>query len=192
MFLRYDPYYRMIYDFHQNKQYSTLKHLTVFRRTPPVWGKLGHDRIVRELMIHDLDFITWLEKDIKVFAYDVITNPDNSAAVIDCLLSAPSFKVHIQGNSMLPIASPFSVGYEATFEKAFISYFEKTSKDSVKTECCIYFNDKKEKVSFEREEHCKAVLVAAIKDFTDQKDSGLSIENALPGLSVALELSHSI
>lgn len=29
MFLRYDPYYRMIYDFHQNKQYSTLKHLTV-------------------------------------------------------------------------------------------------------------------------------------------------------------------
>jgi len=50
----------------------------------------------------------------------------------------------------------------------------------------------KEQVVFEREEHCKALLAAAIKDFKNQGDSGLALENALPGLSLALELTESI
>lgn len=191
MFLRYDPYYRMIHDYSQNEKYGALKHLTIFRRTPPIWGKLGNDTIATSLMIHDLDFATWLGKDLKMLTYDVITNSDNSSAIIDCLLSNSSLKVHVQGNSMLSMCSPFSVGYEATFENAYISYLEKSSNDSVETECYIYTNDKKEKVTFELEEHCKVLLTEAIKDFSYEKESGLTIENALPALSIAFELTNS-
>lgn len=191
MFLRYDPYYRMIYDYSQSKKYGVLKHLTIYRRTPPLWGRLGNDNIATALMIHDLDFVTWFGKDIKMLTYDVITNTDNSGAIFDCLLSNHSLNIHVQGNSMLSMGSPFSVGYEATFENASISYFEKSFNDSVETECNIYFNGKKEKVTFEQEEHCKVLLTEVIKDFSNEKESDLTIENALPGLSVAFELTNS-
>lgn len=140
MFLRYDPYYRMIYDYSESKKFGALKHLSIFRKTPPIWGSLGKDKIARDLMIHDLDFVTWLGEDMKLLNYNVISNFDNSGAVIDCHLSNDSLNVHLEGNSMLSPCSPFSVGYEATFEKAYITYFEKSSRDSVERECCIYSN----------------------------------------------------
>ncbi len=191
MFLRYDPYYRLIYDLSQSKKYGALKHLSVYRRTPPIWGKLGNDTIATALMIHDFDFATWLGKDLKVLNFDVTTNSDNSGAVIDCLLSSDSLKIHINGNSMLSLGAPFTIGYEATFENASITYFEKSSEDVFETECIIHSNGNKEKVSFESEEHCKALLRAAIKDFRNEKVSGLAIENALPALSIAFELTNA-
>ena len=188
MFLRYDPYYQMIFEYSRNMKFGALKHLNIYRRTPPIWGSLGEDNIALSLMIHDLDLVTWLSKDIKLHSHITITNPDNSCAVMDCLLSDNSLNVHLQGSSMLPLCSPFSVGYEATFEQAFISYFENSSNDSFDSECYIYYDDKKEKISFEREEHCKSLLKAAIMDFSNKKDSGLSIENALPALTIALNM----
>jgi len=190
-FLLYDPYYRMIHDLSQSKKYGELKHITIFRRTPPIWGKLGNDRIATTLMIHDLDFAIWLGKDLKIVTSDITTNSDNSGAVIDCLLSNNSLKVHVHGNSMLSMGSPFWVGYEATFENASISYFEKSFIDPVETECYIYSNGKKEKVTFELEEHCKNLLREILKNFSNEKVSDLSIENALPALSIALELTKS-
>lgn len=189
MFLRYDPYCRMIHDLNQSKEYGALKHLAVFRRTPPIWGRLGSDTIAISLMIHELDFITWLSKDAKLLACNVTANSDDSGAVMDCLLSCDPFSVHVQGNSMLALPSPFEAGYHATFENACISYIERSSRDFFESECCIYHNGKKEKITLEREEHCKAVLAAAIKDFLNEKESGLAIENALPGLFLAFELS---
>lgn len=192
MFLRYDPYYRMIYDLSQSKKYGTLKHLSVFRQTPPIWGKLGRDNIATDLMIHDLDFVTWLSKDLKVDSFDVTTNADNTGAVLDCLLSNDSAKIHVRGNSMLALGSPFIVGYEATFERAFVSYYEKSSEDGVDSLCYLYSDGRKEKVTLVQEEHCLELLRAAIKDFSGDIVSGLGIENALPALSIAFKLSKSI
>ena len=191
MFLRYDPYYRMIHDYSQSKKYGALKHITIFRRTPSIWGKLGSDTIATALMIHDLDFASWLGKDLKIVASDTTINSDNSGAVIDCLLSNNSLKVHVLGNSMLSTGSPFSVGYEATFENASISYLENSSNEAVETQCYIYSDGRKEKVIFEAEEHCEALLTDAIRDFANKKESGLTIENALAGLSIALDLTKS-
>ena len=190
MFLLYDPYYRMIHDFSQNKKYGALKHLSIFRRTPPIWGKLGNDRIATELMIHDIDFATWLGKDLKIVASDITINSDNSGAVVNCLLSNDSLKIHVNGNSMLSMGSPFCVGYEATFENASITYFEKSINTSVESECYIYSDANKEKVTFELEEHCKNILRETIKDFSNEKVSNLSIDNALPALSIAFELTN--
>ena len=192
MFLRYDPYYHMIFEYSRNKKYGALKHLSIYRKTPPIWGRLGADNIALSLMIHDLDFVTWLSKDIKLDSHNVITNSDNSCAIIDCLLSENSLNVHLQGNSMLPLSSPFSVGYEATFEHAYISYFENSSRDSYDSECYIYYDDKKEKITLERDEHCKSLLKAAIMDFCNNKDSGLAIENALPALTIALKSINTV
>lgn len=189
MFLRSDPYYRMIHDYSQSKKYGDLKHLTIYRRTPPLWGKLGYDTIATALMIHDFDLVTWLGEDLKIVAFDTTSNSDNSGAVIDCLLSNDSLKVHVNGNSMLSSSAPFSVGYEATFENASISYYENSSSDSFETQCYVYSDGKKEKVAFELEDHCKALLADAIKDFNNESDSGLAIENALPGLAIAFECS---
>lgn len=141
-------------------------------------------------MIHDLDFATYLGKNLKIVASDITTNSDNSGAVVDCLLSNNSLKIHVHGNSMLPMGSPFCVGYEATFENASISYFEKSINTPLQTECYILTDGNKEKVTFELEEHCKHILRGAIKEFSDEKVSDLSIDNALPGLSIAFELTN--
>ncbi len=67
-------------------------------------------------MIHDLDFATWLGQDLKLVNFDITTNSYNSASILDCFLANDSLKVHVQGNSMLSMGLPFSIGYEATFE----------------------------------------------------------------------------
>ena len=189
-FLLYDPYYRMIHDLIQSNQYGSLKHLTIFRRTPPFFGNLGDDTISTALMIHDLDFATWLGNDLKIVNYDITSNSNHSGAVVDCLLSNQSLNIHVQGNSMLSMGSPFSVGYEATFENAYISYFEKSYHDSVECECYIFSEGKKEKITFELEEHCMDVLKEVIKAFRDEKEIDLSIEHALPALSIAFDLRN--
>ncbi len=191
MFLRYDPYYRLLYDLSKSKKYGALKHLSIFRKTPPIWGALGSDKISTALMIHDLDFATWLGKELKIIAFDVVTTPDNSGAVIDCLLSDNSLKIHVNGNSMLSMGAPFSIGYEATFENASINYYEKSFKDANESECYIYSDGKKEKITYQLEEHCMALLRAVIKDFNKEKESGLAIGNALTSLSIAFALTNS-
>lgn len=103
----------MIYDLSLSKKYGELKHLTIFRKTPPIWGKLGSDTIATALMIHELDFATWIGKELKLVSYDVTTNSDHSGAVVDCLLSNPSLNIHVHGNSMLSMGAPFGVGYDA-------------------------------------------------------------------------------
>jgi predicted dehydrogenase len=189
MFLRYDPYYRMLHDLKQIKKYGALKHLAIYRRTPPFWGKLGSDTIATALMIHDLDFAAWLSEDLKLISSEVTTNSDNSGAVIDCLLADSSLKIHVQGNSMRSFDAPFSVGYEATFEHATISYYENSSEAAVESDCIIYSEGKSEKVVFELEEHCKALLRAALRDFKNEEESGLTIDHALPSLAIAFELT---
>lgn len=191
MFLRCEPYYQMLHDLNQSKKYGALKHLMIFRKTPPIWGVLGSDKISTSLMIHDLDLATWLGKELKIDAFDVVTNSDNSGAVIDCFLSNNSLKIHVNGNSMLSLGAPFSVGYEATFENASINYYEKSFKDAIETECYIYSDGKKEKVTYQLEEHCMALLREVIKDFGNEKESGLTIENALTSLSIAFALTNS-
>ncbi len=191
MFLRYDPYYRMLHDCAESKKYGALKHLSIYRKTPPIWGKLGSDTIATALMIHDLDFAAWLGKDLKVVTSEVTTNSDNSGAVIDCLLSNSSLKIHVHGNSMLSFGAPFSVGYEASFENATISYYENSFQDAVETACTIYSEGKTEKITYEPEVHCMNILREAIRDFKNEKESGLTIGNALPSLSIAFELSNS-
>jgi hypothetical protein len=91
---------------------------------------------------------------------------------------------------MMSMGAPFSIGYEATFENASISYYENSFKDAFETECYIYSDGKREKVTFELEEHCKSLLCEVIKDFSNEKESELTIENALPALSIAFELSN--
>lgn len=191
MFLRYDPYYCMLHDLTQSKKYGALKHLAIYRKTPPIWGKLGSDAIASALMIHDLDFAAWLSKDLKLISSEVTINSDNSGAVLDCLLADPSLKVHVHGNSMLSFDAPFSVGYEATFEHATISYHENSSKAAVEAECIIYSEGKSERVVFEPEAHCLALLRAVLKDFQNEKDSGLTIDHALPSLAIAFELTDA-
>ena len=40
------------------------------------------------------------------------------------------------------------------------------------------------------EDHCKALQADAIKDFNNESDSGLAIEDELPGLPIAFECSR--
>lgn len=190
MFLLCDPYYQMIYDLKQNKKYGELKHISIYRRTPPIWGNLGKEQIATALMIHDLDFATWLEKDLALASYSVVTNADQSGAVVDCLLSSPKRKIYVQGNSMTSMGSPFSVGYEAIFEDATISYFDNSFSDSVETACYLYCNNRKTKIYFEPEEHCLNLFKKVLHDFRTETASDLSMENALPALNIAFELSR--
>ncbi len=189
MFLKYDPYYQMLHDVMQSKKYGALKHLAIYRKTPPIWGRLGSDTIATALMIHDLDFANWLAKDLKLIASEITTNSDNSGAVVVCLLANAFLKVSVHGNSMLSLGAPFSVGYEATFENATITYYENSFQAATESGCTIYSEGKAEKISFEPEAHCMNLLRAAFKDFRNEKESGLSIENALPGLAIAFELT---
>ena len=192
MFLLYDPYYRMIHNFCQNKKYGELKHITIYRKTPPIWGALGPDKIAASLMIHDLDFAAWIGKNLKLISYQTTTGFNQNGAVIDCLLSNQLLQIHIEGNSMRSPGTPFSVGYEATFENATICYRENDSEAGEIAECSIYTDGQKLKVSYPPEAHCRLLLEAVLHDFSINEPGILSLENAMPALEIAFALSHSV
>ena len=86
----------------------------------------------------------------------------------------------IHGNSALFNSCPFSVGFEATFEKAFIRYFEDGYQNGrTDTKFEIFTDEKQEEIKLEQQNCYELVCHNVLESILENKKSRLDIEHAL-------------
>lgn len=189
MFIRFEYSYEYIYKVIKENSLGKLKALHLSRKTPPLWGDLGFANITTNFMIHEFDFVTWL-----------LGNPNSIAALgiegeageahIDSLLNYNDTIVEIHSSSMMPDYHPFSVAYEAIFEKGTIEYMEDGYNDREEKSLKLFTDNDQKAIELENkncwEEAIKHVLECCENNIT----SRLSVDDAISSLKIALEIKH--
>lgn len=188
MFLRCETPYEYLYETLSIGNLGSLKHLNVYRKTPPLWGSLGLSSIFTNFMIHDFDFVTWLLSKPKSIVNQNISDSEDSKAVIDLFLDYGKTKVHVSGNSMVPFGYPFAVGYEAVFEKGTVKYYEDGYEKETEKGLFLFSDGKKESVEYSETEHCRRSLEQVLIDLDKGEESKMALSKALISLNIAFNL----
>lgn len=187
MFIRFELPYEYIYKIVKENSLGKLKALHVKRKTPHWWGDLGLSTITTNLMIHEFDFVTWLLGNPKeITALGVEGKAEESH--VCSLLKYNDAVVEIQSSSMMPPSHPFSVAYEAIFEKGTIEYIEDGYSDREEKSLKLFTNDGEKALEIKNknswEEAFKHVIECCEKDIPTR----LSIDDAVASLKIALEI----
>ncbi|MDP5273648.1 Gfo/Idh/MocA family protein [Chengkuizengella axinellae] len=192
LFIKFERPYEIIHEAVQNNTYGKLNAIHLKRKTPPLWGDLGLNHIVTNLMIHELDFVAWLldhPKNISV----VGIQGKNGQSHVDVQLQYKNVLVEIQTSSMMPVSYPFTVSYEVVFEKGTIEFVERCYENQNEINLVEYTNEKKEKVEMDQsncyEKSIKHVLDCCGKDINSSK---ISINDAIKSLDLAMIINEKL
>lgn len=190
-FMKFAAPYKYLFDMQKSRCHGLLKSLRIYRKTPPIWGDLGLEHITIDLMIHDLDIAAWLcGKPARVDTFGVTGNPGQSE--VTGMLTYDGCNVQVTGNSMMPVTSPFSVGYEAIFERAAVYYYEDSFKDRVVNSLEVFTAGGVEKVYIPRENVVKNALRHMVDCVETDDDPLNNIEAANVALQLSLDMKELI
>jgi predicted dehydrogenase len=185
LFLRFEFPYTYLYGLHQKQVYGALKSFRIQRKTPPIWGNLGPEKICTELMIHDIDFTSWLfGKPQTVKAYCATGQPGQCA--VTGIFEYGQAVAEVIASSMMPLSYPFAVAYEAVFEQAVVRYFEDSYPDRVQRALEVFTAAGVEKVEIPQGNcyeaairHVLDAVAGRVRPVNDINAAALSLEMAL-------------
>ena len=189
LFLQFEYPYQLLNQIKEEKRYGECIDFYIRRQTPHWWGNLDLDNITLSLMHHDIDFVLQLfgkPDSIKVEGRNV--RPECSA--VTALMSYKNASATIHADSSLANTCPFSVGFEATFEKAFIRYFEDGYQDGrTETKLEIFTDEKQEGVKLVQQNCYELVCHDVVESILENKPSKLDIEHALLTLETIVQMN---
>lgn len=191
LFIKFEFPYVFLYEQIVSNKYGRLKALHMKRKTPPLWGNLDLEMISTKLMIHELDFITWvLGQPKNVFAEGVSGKEGQSHVNVN--MCYENCITEIQCSSMMPDYHPFTVGYEAIFEKGTIEYIENGYVNKNESSLIIFNNEGKEVIDIPEENCYKKSIQHVIDCCKTGKETIISIDEAIKSLEVALQIENII
>ncbi|MCR4712837.1 MAG: Gfo/Idh/MocA family oxidoreductase [Treponemataceae bacterium] len=189
LFLQFEYPYQLLNQIKEEKRYGECIDFYIRRQTPHWWGNLDLDNIALSLMHHDIDFVLQLfgkPDSIKTEGRNV--RPECSA--VTALMGYKNAAATIHADSSLANTCPFSVGFEATFEKAFIRYFEDGYQDGrTETKLEIFTDEKQEEVKLVQQNCYELVCHDVVTSILENKPSRLDIEHALLTLETIMQMN---
>ncbi len=192
LFLQFEYPYQLLNQIKEDKRYGKCINFNIRRQTPHWWGNLDSKNIALSLMHHDIDFaLQLLGKPDKMNVEGRDVRPECSA--VTAQMSWKNASATVYGNSALTNSCPFSVGFEATFEKAFIRYFEDGYQNGrTDTKLEIFSDEKQEEVNFEPQNCYQLVCQDVVESILQKKPSRLDIEHALLTLETIIRLNEML
>ncbi len=192
LFLQFEYPYQLLNQIKEDKRYGECINFNIRRQTPHWWGNLDSKNIALSLMHHDIDFaLQLLGKPDKMNVEGRDVRPECSA--VTAQMSWKNASATVYGNSALTNSCPFSVGFEATFEKAFIRYFEDGYQNGrTDTKLEIFSDEKQEEVKFEPQNCYQLVCHDVVESILQKKPSRLDIEHALLTLETIIRLNEML
>ncbi|SEQ12998.1 Predicted dehydrogenase [Treponema bryantii] len=179
LFLQFEYPYQLLNKIKEDKRYGDLINFQIKRQTPHWWGNLDSKNIALNLMHHDIDFVLQLlGKTDKINVEGRDARPE--CAAVTAQFGYKNAVATIHGNSALFNSCPFSVGFEATFEKAFIRYFEDGYQNGrTDTKFEIFTDEKQEEIKLEQQNCYQLVCHNVLESILENKKSRLDIEHAM-------------
>ena len=189
LFLQFEYPYKLLNQIKEDKRYGDLINFQIKRQTPHWWGNLDSKNIALNLMHHDIDFVLQLlGKPDKITVEGKDVRPE--CAAVTAQFDYKNAVATIYGNSALFNSCPFSVGFEATFEKAYIRFFEDGYQDGrTETKLEIFTDEKWEEVKLEPQNCYQLVCHDVVESILGNRKSRLDIENALLTLETIIQMN---
>ncbi|GIO08315.1 hypothetical protein J31TS6_43430 [Brevibacillus reuszeri] len=185
---KFDPAYAYLHTVNKQQKYGHLLSLSLKRETAPLWGDLGLDSITLNLMIHELDFVTWLvgtTVNVEVWGQETA---DKQQSLVRAVFNYSQAHAEVIASSQMPRSHPFTIGYEAYFERAKLVYHE--TDENGETHSCLYAytQTEREEIALVPADPYQKSLEHAIWCIQNHQESTLSLQNAVLSLKTALEL----
>lgn len=120
-FIKFFPEYRNIHSAVCDGRHGKLLSLHAWRNTSAIWGELGYNTITTNLMIHELDFITWVMGEPQHLQVTG-TQKNGSECLVSVGWTCGGASALVTASSMMPAGYPFTAGFTAVFEHAAIEF----------------------------------------------------------------------
>ncbi|WP_313641246.1 Gfo/Idh/MocA family oxidoreductase [Paenibacillus sp. FSL K6-0276] len=192
-FIKFDPAYKYLYETTHNEKYGKLLSLTLKRETPPLWGDLGLHSIATNLMIHELDFVTWVLGSTEPHSVWGTDGGKNEQALVRAVFQQPNVSVEIVVSSQMPAAYPFSVGYEAYFEQGKLVYQESDDmKGSVERSFIEYTSSGKHELLLDPVNPYEKSIEHVLQCLEDSTSSIIELDHALQAIELAIKIGKKL
>ncbi|ULO10074.1 Gfo/Idh/MocA family oxidoreductase [Paenibacillus sp. 19GGS1-52] len=192
-FIKFDPAYRYLYESVHQQKYGKLLSFSLTRETSPMWGDLGLDSITTNLMIHDLDFLTWLLGAADKFTVWGTNAGKDGEALVRVFFEQSDVSAEILVSSQMPETYPFTVGYEAFFEHAKLIFRESDDiKGVIESTLYEYTSSGREVLILEKANPYEQSIEYALQCLHEGSESLLSLNNAIEALEIAIEIKNRL
>ncbi|MBH0329931.1 dehydrogenase [Brevibacillus brevis] len=191
-FIKFDPAYAYLRSAQTENKYGRLLSLSLKRETAPLWGDLGLSSITTNLMIHELDLVTWLfGRNASMSAWGAESS-DEKQSIVYSHFHYPEAHAEIVASSQMPPSYPFTVGYEAYFEKAKLVFQEADSHGQTESFLWEYTSSGKNELVLEPVNPYEESLRHAIQCFANHTQAVIDVDHAVESLELALALQKQL
>ncbi|MHA6528955.1 Gfo/Idh/MocA family protein [Paenibacillus sp. BAC0078] len=192
-FIKFDHAYSYLYEAVHSGQYGKLLRVSLKRETAPLWGDLGLSTIAANLMIHDLDFVTWLLGNPPLSVVRGTSGGKDGQALVVAAFDTSDVSAEIVVSSQMPRAYPFTVGYEAYFEQAKLVFQESDYADgSIDATLYEYGASGKQEIVLDKLNPYEKSLRYALQTFQSGGDSIILLEHAAIAAEAAFEITRRL
>ena len=192
LFLKFQFPYVYLQQLVSNQQYGALKELQIWRQTPPWWGNLDTKKIALNLMVHDIDYVTWLmgvPDQVSAAGFNVCENQ----SIVTSVCEYKGAQAIIRAASNLPAAYPFVVGYEANFEKAMVRFHSDDYGEKGEEIKLELFSDTGREEPVLCPANCyKKALEEVVHSVKEDRTSCLDLREAINSLQVIMDINKSL
>lgn len=188
-FIKFFAEYVYLKSILESNQLGQLKVLRLYRDTPVIWGALGLENIVHHLMIHDIDFISWLlDKPavVNISAVDV----DSERAMVVALFKTGDTLIQLQGCSLLPRTLPMSVGYQAHFDSGEVDFHCVFTDRGPSKRLVLSTPETSQSIELEGKYPYKSMIEHVIACDVNGVSNLLDIDSAIAALHLANEIKR--
>jgi UDP-N-acetylglucosamine 3-dehydrogenase len=191
-FIKFEPAYSYLHHAIQQQKYGKLLSLSLKRETPPLWGKLGLDSITTNLMIHELDFVTGLLGQPNLLSVWGSETEDKNQAIVRAAFEHQNTFIEVTASSQMPELYPFTVSYEAYFEKAKLVFYERDLNGQVDIALIECTASGQQEIVLEAVNPYSKSIEHAIQCLQNGSESIITLERALQSLRIAIELKQRL
>lgn len=186
-FIKFDPAYKYLYEATHNEKYGKLLSLTLKRETPPLWGDLGLHAIATNLMIHELDFVTWMLGSMEPHSVWGSDGGKSNQALVRAIFQQSHVSAEIVVSSQMPASYPFTVGYEAYFEQGKLVYQESDNMNgAVESSLIEYTAVGKQDLLLEPANPYGKSLEYALQCLVEGSSSIIELDNAIQAIELGI------
>jgi UDP-N-acetylglucosamine 3-dehydrogenase len=192
-FIKFDPAYKYLYETTSKEKYGKLLAFTLKRETSPLWGDLGLHSISTILMIHELDFVTWLLGSLEEYFVWGTDGGRSEQALVRTHFQKTNVSAEIVVSSQMPTGYPFSVGYEAYFEQGKLVYQESDDMNgTVEGSLIEYTSAGKQQLLLEQANPFEKSITHALQCLEEGSTSIIELDYALQAMELAIKIEKRL
>lgn len=137
LFIKFSPPHALALERARSEKMGDVLSVTAYQKTPPHWGDMKVPSLIQELARHNIDFIIELmgaPADISVTGIET-----GNSHFLGSLKYETGF-AQFECSTLVPKSSPFSMGYDITFENGRI-VFNGNYGMQVEEKCVLYTDE---------------------------------------------------